>query len=149
MAGFKQLSPVAAGYLCALTPSGSELLAGRFMQVVDSSDAVGTVGIVGVLPAGCLPYAVSVKADVLGAGFKASFGLANAAGTDISTAAADGGAAWITDDTTGAAGGYVQVASPALGKVVPVDHDRFIVMKVTGAAVNAGQAGLTLLYHAA
>lgn len=147
--GFKNLSAVAAGYQTPITPAGSEVVAGRFMQPVAAAEASGTFGVVGILPAGCVPVDMFVKADALGAGFKASVGLINAAGTDISTAAADGGAAWVTDDTTGVAGGYVRVAAPALGKVEPVDHDRAIVIKLGAAAVAAGQVGISLLYHAA
>lgn len=147
--GFKTLSAVAAGYQAPITPAGSELVVGRFMQPVAAAEASGTVGVIGVLPAGCVPLDVFVKADALGTGFKASFGIATPAGTDISTADKDGGSAWITDDTTGAAGGYVRVASAALGKVVPVDYDRAIVIKTGAAAVAAGQVGISLVYHAA
>ena len=107
---FKQTSAVAAGHQNPLTPGGPELVRSRFGQSIAVTDhVVGTKGVIGVLPAGTLPAHLYIRVPTaLGAGFKASIGLADANG-DISTAADDGGGAWVTDDTTGVAGGYIQM----------------------------------------
>jgi hypothetical protein len=101
---FKQLSAVAAGHQTPITPGGSELVRSRFGQPLAVADhAVGARGVIGILPAGTLPVSLFIRVPAaLGAGFKASIGLADAAG-DIS-AAADGGA-WVTDNDAGAVGG--------------------------------------------
>ncbi len=143
---FKQLSAVAAGHQAPITPGGSELVRSRFGQPLAAADhVVGTKGVIGILPAGTLPVTLFIRVPVaLGAGFKASIGLADAAG-DISTAADDGGAAWVVDDTTGVAGGYVQVVPAAFAKVVPKDEDRRIVLKLTGAGTAAGLFALDVI----
>lgn len=148
MPAFKQLSAVAAGHQNPITPGGPELVRSQFGQPIAVADhAVGVIGQIGTLPAGTLPVTVFVRApNALGAGFKASIGLANADGTDFSTAAADGGAAWIVDNDTGVAGGYVQVVPAAFGKVTPAQEDRKILLKITGAGTAAGIFGIDLVY---
>lgn len=147
MPAFKQLSAVAAGYQNPLTPGGPELVVSRFGQTVAVADhVVGVIGQIGTLPAGTRPVDLYIRSDVLGVGFKASVGLANAAGTDFSTDAADGGAAWVVDDTTGVAGGYVQLVPAVFGKVLPKDADRKILVKVTGAGTAAGIFSVDLVY---
>lgn len=145
---FKTLSPVAAGHQNALTPGGMELVRARFGQQLAVADhVIGTVGVIGVLPAGTLPAKLFVRVpSALGAGFKASIGIANAAGTDFSTADADGGAAWVVDDTTGVAGGYIQVIPAAFAKVVPASTDRPILLKITGAGTTAGLFAADVVY---
>lgn len=144
---FAQKSPVAAGYQQALTPDGSEQVRARFGQAIALADhVVGNRGVIGVLPAGTVPASFFVRVPTaLGAGFKASIGLADANG-DISTAADDGGAPWLTDDTTGVAGGYVQVAPAAFAKLQPKAFDRQLVLKVTGAGTNVGLFAIDLVY---
>lgn len=144
---FKQLSAVAAGHQAPITPGGSELVRSRFGQPLAVADhAVGTRGVIGILPAGTLPVSLYIRVPAaLGAGFKASIGLADAAG-DISTAADDGGGAWVTDNDAGAAGGYVHLVPSAFAKLVPKDEDRRIVLKVTGAGTAAGLFALDLVY---
>lgn len=144
---FKQLSAVAAGHQAPITPSGSELVRSRFGQPLAVADQVlGTKGVIGILPAGTLPVSLFIRVPTaLGAGFKASVGLADAAG-DISTAADDGGAAWVVDDTTGVAGGYVHLVPAAFAKLVPKDEDRPIVLKVAAAGTAAGLFALDLIY---
>ena len=144
---FKQLSAVAAGHQAPLTPGGSELGRSRVGQPLAVADhAVGARGVIGILPAGTLPVSLVIRVPAaLGAGFKASIGLADAAG-DISAAADDGGGAWVTDNDAGAAGGYVQLVPAAFAKLVPKDEDRRIVLKVTGAGTAAGLFALDLIY---
>ena len=101
-------------------PGGSELVRSRFGQPLAVADhAVGARGVIGILPAGTLPVSLYIRVPAaLGAGFKASIGLADAAG-DISAAADDGGGAWVTDNDAGAAGGYVHLVPAAFAKLVP------------------------------
>ena len=148
MPAFKQLSAVAAGHQNPITPGGPELVRAQFGQALAVADhAVGVIGHIGTLPAGTLPVVLYVRApSALGAGFKASIGIANAAGTDLSTAAGDGGAAWVVDDATGVAGGYIQLVPVPFGKVAPSDTDRKILLKVTGAGTDAGTYGIDLVY---
>ena len=144
---FKQTSAVAAGHQNPLTPGGPELVRSRFGQSIAVTDhVVGTKGVIGVLPAGTLPAHLYIRVPTaLGAGFKASIGLADANG-DISTAADDGGGAWVTDDTTGVAGGYIQMVPAAFAKVVPTDEDRALVLKITAAGTAAGLFSVDLVY---
>ena len=144
---FKQLSAVAAGHQAPITPGGSELVRSRFGQPLAVADhAVGARGVIGILPAGTLPVSLFIRVPAaLGAGFKASIGLADAAG-DISAAADDGGGAWVTDNDAGAAGGYVHLVPSAFAKLVSKDEDRHIVLKVTGAGSAAGLLTLDLIY---
>jgi hypothetical protein len=80
-----------------------------------------------------------------------SFGVLNAAGTSLSTATDDGGAAWATGVTVGQAGGAVVPMSRALQRVNQAQADRKIGVSVTAGAATAaaGTLGLTLLYRAA
>jgi hypothetical protein len=144
---FETLSAVAAGYQNAITTGDMDQVCARYGQPLAVADqVVGTRGVIGVLPAGTLPAHLYIRVPAaLGAGFKASIGLADATG-DISTAADDGGAAWVTDDTTGVAGGYVQVVPAAFAKVAPKPVDRNLVLKVTGAGTAAGLFAVDLVY---
>lgn len=147
---FVQKSAVAAGHQNPLTPGGPELVRARFGQPLAAADhEAGRVGVIGALPAGTLPAHLYVRVpQALGAGFKASIGLANAAGTDFSADADDGGAAWVVEDTTGVAGGYVQVVPAAFTKVVPKDYDRKLLLKVVapGTGTPAGLFAVDLVY---
>ena len=111
------------------------------------------IGAVGILPAGCVPVAVYVDSDDLDTNgtptIAASVGVLNATGDDLSTATADGGAAWGTGLTVAQAGGQVAVASKALARVQAAAADRLIGVKFTAAAATkaAGELGVTLLYR--
>ena len=87
-----------------------------------------------------------VRSEALGAGFKASVGVLDPSTGAISTKANDGGGAWVVDDTTGAAGGYKQLAPAPFGKVQPSDEDRQLVLEITGAGTAAGLFGFDLVY---
>lgn len=140
---FANKSAVLAGHQNPITPGGPELVRARFGQPLVAADhTVGRVGVIGVLPAGCLPSELYVRVPAaLGVGFTASIGLANADASDISVAADDGGEAWVAGNTTGAAGGYLQASPAAFAKVAPVDYDRQIVLKI-GAAGTGTPTGL-------
>ncbi len=146
---FAQKSAVLAGHQNPITPGGPELVCARFGQPLVAADHVAdTLGVVGVLPAGTLPVSFFVRAPAaLGANFAVSIGLANAAGTDISTADDDGGV-WVAGNTTGAAGGYIQVVPAGFAKIVPKDVDRKVLVKITtpGTGTPAGLFAVDLVY---
>lgn len=137
-------------------PAGGEVVAVRFSISLVAADLdANDIGAVGILPAGCVPVGLLYDSDDLDEHatptIAASVGILNAAGTDLSTEAADGGAAWGTGITTSQAGGQSQVLSKALSRVTKSDADRKIGIKFTAASATkaAGEVGLTLLYRAA
>lgn len=146
-------------------PAGIETISQRFKLTMATADlALNTVGNIGILPAGCIPVEVIFDSDDLDSNgtptLAWSIGVSNgavtnniqsAAGTDISTATADGGAAWGTGITTSQAGGQSQVLSKALSRVTPVNYDRYIMLKATTAAATAvsGEVGVMVQYRAA
>ena len=129
----------------------------RFPVSLATADlANGIAGQVGVLPAGAVPVAVEIDAaqlDSNGAPTLAySVGILNAALTAISTATADGGAAWLTGQTIGrTAGGSASgiVASRPIKLVTPAVADRPVGILLTAAAATAvaGVLALTLWYR--
>lgn len=137
------------------TGDGYGVTAVRFAVALLAADlALNDIGAVGILPARCVPVALYYDSTDLdtnaSAAIVASVGVLNAAGTDLSTAAADGGAAWGAAITTSQAGGQSAVLSAALANVTPTDADRLIAVKFTTAAATAaasGTVGLTLLYR--
>lgn len=112
-----------------------------------------------VLPAGCVPVSYTVGATDMDTGtpaMTAHFGLLNAAETAISTAAADGGAAWITSlATSGTAAITSSDASKAaydiLKSVTPSSVDRIVafVVAVIPATAAAGTVTCEFSYKAA
>lgn len=138
-------------------PSGSEVVAVRFEIDLLVGDVVANdIGVVGLLPAGCIPVSLAYDSDDLDANatatIVASVGIMAAAdSTALSTATADGGAAWGTGITTSQAGGQSAVLSKALSRVTATQADRRIgVLFTAGAATAAaGKLGLTLMYRAA
>jgi hypothetical protein len=139
------------------TTDSIELVGPRFQISVLAADLVlNNMAPIGVLPAGYIPVGVIVDADPLdtnGAPALAmEFGIQNAAGTDISVLATDGGAPWGTGITVVRAGGQAPVYSAALARV-PEDpeYDRILAFKVTAAAATpaAGVLGVTVIYRAA
>ena len=140
----------------AVYPAGSEVVAVRFAVDLTTADLVlNRIGQVGVLPAGCVPVAMIVDCDDVDSNatptVAMSIGVLNAAGTALSTASDDGGAAWATSVATGKAGGMDFPTSKALQRVNSTTSDRSIGILVTAAAATAvaGTIGVTLLYRAA
>lgn len=138
------------------TPSGSEVMATRFAISLVAADLdANDIGAVGILPAGCLPVGVLIDSDDLDSNGTPtnvlSIGVLNAAGDDLSTATADGGAVWGSSITVAQAGGQVQVLSKALARVQAASAARTIAVKFTAASATkaAGTMGVTLLYRAA
>lgn len=138
------------------TPAGGELLSCRFTLDLLTTDLVlNDTGAVGVLPAGCVPVDVMVDATDMDSGAAAmvlQVGICNAGLTDLSTAAADGGAHWGV--TTAANAAFVQRITPnglALVSVAPAQTDRKLGVKVATAPTTAvaGTLGVTLIYRSA
>lgn len=136
-------------------PAGGEVVAVRYPITLATGDlAENDIGEVGILPAGCVPVALFVDSDDLDSNANPavamSVGVLNAAGNDLSTDAADGGAVWGAAITVAQAGGQVAVVSKALSRVAAASSDRKLGVKVTTAAATAasGVLGLTLLYRA-
>ena len=139
-----------------ISPSGPEVVAVRFAISLGTGDlALNDIGKVGILPAGCVPVGLKVDSDDLDSNgapaIVASVGILNATLDDISTATADGGAAWGTGLTVAQAGGQVDVLSKAISRVQASGSDRFVGVKFTTAAATAvaGVLGLTLFYKSA
>lgn len=105
-----------------------------------------------VLPAGCVPvgYTIGVTdMDTGGTVLTGNLGLLNAGETEISTAAADGGAAWITNlAMSGTAAITLHTASKAaydiLRAVTASTADRIVALVISAAATTAASGTLTL-----
>ena len=146
-----------------ISPSDSGGYAVRYRLPLATADlALNTIGNIGILPAGCVPISIVFDSDDLDSNASPTIawqiGISNAAvvnniqgatATAVSTAAADGGAAWATGITTSQAGGQAQSYSRALSRVTPTTYDRYIVLQATTAAATAvaGEVGLTITYR--
>lgn len=144
------------GYKPIPSPAGKEVVSVKYELELATGDLdLNDIGAIGVLPAGCVPVSLYVYADDLDSNgtptLVTSIGVLNDAGTDISTDANDGGAAWATGITTGQAAGATNPVSVALHSVVAENTDRNIAVKVTTAAATAaaGTYGVVLQYRAA
>ena len=133
-------------------PAGSEVVCERFTIALGTADlALNTIGQVGVLPAGCVPLRVVpdwTDMDSSTAALVMQFGIWDGASANISTAAADGGAAWGSTTASNTAGAQ-DLGGVAIPAVQPATTDRRIGMKVTTAPTTpvAGTLGLTVWYH--
>jgi hypothetical protein len=105
-----------------------------------------------VLPAGCLPVGYTIGAtdmDTGGTVLTANFGILNAAETAISTATADGGAAWIANHPLHSTAAIVshtasKAAYDLLKGVTVSTADRIVGFVVSAAATTAAAGTLTL-----
>ena len=137
------------------TPSNINLAAERFAVNLGTADlALNTVGAVGILPAGAIPCFLEIDAtdmDSAGSPLLAySLGVINDAETAISTAAADGGAAWLTARQEGRAAGVSGLlTSAAMRAVQPAQVDRKLGVQITAApgTAVAGTLGVTLYFR--
>lgn len=135
-----------------ITPDGAEVCSMRFALAMPVGDlALNNAGHIGFFPARCIPVAVLVDGTDMDSGVAAmvlSVGILNAAGTALSTAAADGGAAWGATVATNTAF-HQQVLGQPMVAVTPSDVDRKIGIAVTAAPTTAvaGTLGVTLLYR--
>lgn len=147
---FAQKNDVISNRKPAPTPADSALTVPAFTQnCVAADSALNNVGVIGILPAGCLPKFASVDSLTgLGGTAAVSVGILNAAGTDISTAAEDGGAAWLTAQAVGAATAGAITRTAAMAKVQRSTVDRKIAVKFTTAGSTAGDLTVNLGYSA-
>lgn len=141
----------------APTTFDGSVVAARMVQTLATADlANGVVGGLALLPAGAVPVAYEIDAAQLDSNatptLAYSVGILNAAQSAISTATADGGAAWATGLTTGrtAGGSHSGVLSSRPVKLVQASQsDRVVGIQLTGAAATAvsGQIAMTLWYR--
>lgn len=138
------------------TPAGGELLSCRFTLALGTADLdLNDAGAIGILPAGCVPVDVHVDGtdmDSSTAALVLQVGIANTALSDISTAAADGGAHWgVTTAANTAFHQRLTFNGQALVGVTPTSADRKVALKVATAPTTAvaGTVGVTLFYRAA
>lgn len=138
-------------------PAGIEVVAERFTLALAVGDlALNSIGQIGILPAGCVPVDVRVDGDDLDSGAGAGVyqvGILDAAGTSISSAAADGGGAW-GDTGVAVATAFDKQLTRTLNNMAKVqksDTDRKIGLKVVTAPTTpvAGTIGVTVFYKAA
>lgn len=132
---------VCLDYICAVPASGD-------------GTAVNDIIEMGPLPAGHIPIDVQYFAtdlDTNGAPVHAtSFGILTSDKSDISTAAADGGAAWQTGINAGQAGTLVRQSTNVLKDVQPSAANRSLGFKVTTASATkaAGTIGVRVICRA-
>ena len=137
-----------------VTPAGSELASMRFTLAMATADlALNSIGQIGILPAGCIPVQLLVDGTDMDSGAAAmvlNVGILDAAGTALSTAAADGGAAWGSTTAVNTAF-QQQILSQPMATVTRSDVDRKIGIKVATAptVAVAGTLGVTLIYRSA
>jgi hypothetical protein len=140
---FASKTPVMSGAAPAIYPSGSEVVVQRAQITAVAADvAANNVGAFLTLPAGCVPVGVHIDAD---AAVSVDVGIVDNAETAVSTAAADGGAAWAS---ALAANGTSMSFTKAMARVTPASTDRKVGVKVTTAG-TAGVVGMTLAYRSA
>jgi hypothetical protein len=138
---FANKTPVIAGAVPAIYPSGSEVVTQRTQFAAVTADvASNSVGAFLILPAGCVPVGVHLDAD---AAVAADVGIVNDAESAVSTAAADGGAVWAA---ALAANGTSFAFSRAMARVQPSSVDRKVGIRVTTAG-TAGVIGMTMQYR--
>lgn len=152
-------SDFAKGLLQLPQPSGSEVISVRMAIDVAALIAIGDVLQFGQLPDGCVVTDWIIdNADVdTGNTLTVDLGLLNAAGTAISSAAADGGK-WLTASTALQAASATRFSAQtaaiqtALLKMTKTAAARMIAMVGIAAATSTvlpGQVGLTVSYRAA
>lgn len=136
----------ATGKLPTPISTGADLVVLPFecdVPATGDGTALNDIIEMGNLPAGHVPVDVIYSADDLDSGtgtVRHSFGVLNSTKDDISTAAADGGAAWATAIDAGVAGTIFRTTAAAIHKVVASTVPRAIGFKVTTAS-NVKAAG--------
>lgn len=147
---FANKNDVVAGRKPAPTPADCDVTMPAFTQACVAADsALNNVGAIGILPAGYLPKFAAVDSiSGLGGTAAVSVGVLNAAGTDLSTDAADGGAAWLTAQAVGTSAAGALTRSLAMAKVQRSTKDRILAVKFTTAGSAAGDLTVNLAYSA-
>jgi hypothetical protein len=146
----------AQGKLPTPISQGSDLVALPFecaVPVSGDGTAVNDIIEMGLLPAGHVPVDVIYSATDLDTGgptHAVSFGVLIADKSDISVAAADGGAAWATGLTIGQAGTLTRQTANVLASVLPSTANRSLGFKVTTASTTkaAGTIRATVICRA-
>jgi len=133
-------------------PAGTEDITVRCRVATPATLALNDVIEFLELPEGCVPVDfVLDSTDIDSAtAIVMSVGILNAGRTAISTAAEDGGAAWITGSTIGQAGTAVATPTvPAMWRVTPTQTKRCVGALITTAAGTpaAGTITGTLTYR--
>lgn len=147
-------SNYATGKLPARIASGAEVIPLYYVIALATAPAANDTLELGPLPAGHVPIDYTLDCDDLDSNgtplIALSLGLLNAGKTDLSTAAADGGAVWASGINDARAGGFSRNAGRILNAVTPVQTDRNIAIKVTAAAATfqAGSLRLCVLARA-
>ena len=148
----------AQGKLPTPISQGSDLVALPFECAVPATGdgtAVNDIIEMGNLPAGHVVVDVLYSATDLDTGgapaHAVSFGVLNAAKSDLSTDAADGGAAWATGLTIGQAGTLTRQSTAAIHQVTAASAPRALGYKVTTASATkaAGTIRAIVLCRAA
>lgn len=154
---FTGINDYLTGRKPALFPAGCELVTVNFEVPMATADlALNTIGQVGILPAGCVPVEVRVYGSDMDSGAAAAVfqvGIWDGSGANLSTAAADGGAAW-GDTGAAVATAFDKSLSRTLNSmatVAPASTDRRLGVKVATAPTTAvaGTLGVALTYRTA
>lgn len=152
---FANSNDILTGRVPALSPAGGEVVAQRGAINLLTGDLVlNDTGAVMLLPAGCVPVDAVIDMDDLDSGAAAlvfQLGIVNAGETDLSTAAADGGAHWGTTVAANTANTQrLTFNGKAMVSVQPTQVDRKVGLKVATAPSTAvaGQVGVTLFFRA-
>lgn len=140
-----------------LFPAGCENVTVAFEIPMATADlALNTIGQIGILPAGCVPVEVRVYGTDMDSSTAAAVfqvGIWDGSGASLSTAAADGGAAW-GDTGTAVNTAFDKALTRSLNymsTVTATGADRKLGVKVTTAPTTAvaGTLGVLLVYRAA
>jgi hypothetical protein len=135
------------------TASDSNAMAIRMEYSISAVLALNDVIYMGDLPANHLPVDFLLDSDDVSAGADVvmAVGIINATDNGLSTAAADGGAAWLSGSNIGQAGGMARPTTNVMSRVTNTETARRIGVHISTAATTTttGKVGLTLIYRAA
>lgn len=136
--------------------NGAEVASIRMVVSLPAGQAVNDIIEFGELPEDHVPVDFVLDAADIDTNVTPtvvlSAGLLNAAKTDISAGADDGGAAWLTGSTIGQAGGMARPTVRALWLTNPLAATkRMLGAKITTGAATAaaGDVAMTIYYRAA
>lgn len=139
-------------------PSGSETVSARMQITLAAAIATSDILQFGELPDGCVVEGWTLDNDDVdtGANLALDLGILDAAGTAVSSAAANGGK-WLSASTAGQAAAVTHssagtaAAQTALLRMTPADTKRMVgaVATVGGAGGVGNKVGLTVRYRAA
>lgn len=161
MANFQ--SDYARGLRPMPTPQGSEIVSVRMTVATTTALAQNDILEFGELPVDCVPVDFILDSTDIdsGAATTISVGVANADKSDLDTAAANGGAVWLSASNIGQAGGMARPTTRACLISAPRQPNpasgaasgaqlRMVAAKMAAVGTSvAGTVGLTLMYRAA